>query len=385
MKLKILYSHLGREGKDGWGRSFYMAKALANLGHDVTFLTTKDKFSLVRVEKKVYKKVKVLSFPEILPGKIKSKGFGTNSLFLKSYFAATNKFDLVIADCGHRHPGLPCKMNRIFHKSIYITEWWDNFGKNGYYKNKPFLFKLLYGTIETKSEMWDKKGADGVVVLSTFMRDRAFQEGIKEVKIIQGGALVQDLKFSPFTKGENKKLTFGYLGMGRGEEKHLDPFLRAVSKFKNKLEFWSYGGYLKEDVIKEYDLEGVIKEKGWIDYLKSSEDLRHIDIFVLMRIDDNISRAGWPNKLGDYLALGRPVLIFPYGDLSEFIKRNNGEGFITTTFDQSSVKKRIEEILRDFYNLEEMGYANRKLAREISWERKAQEFIDFYYSLQDIK
>ena len=33
--MKVLYSHFGREGKDGWGRSFYMAKAMAILGHEV--------------------------------------------------------------------------------------------------------------------------------------------------------------------------------------------------------------------------------------------------------------------------------------------------------------------------------------------------------------
>ena len=34
--MKVLYSHHGMKGKNGWGRTFYMAQGLADLGHDVT-------------------------------------------------------------------------------------------------------------------------------------------------------------------------------------------------------------------------------------------------------------------------------------------------------------------------------------------------------------
>lgn len=31
--MKVLYSHHGMKGKNGWGRTFYMAQGLADLGH----------------------------------------------------------------------------------------------------------------------------------------------------------------------------------------------------------------------------------------------------------------------------------------------------------------------------------------------------------------
>ena len=182
-KVKILYSHRGREGKDGWGRSFSLAKAMAEMGNEVIFLTNKNKFSVLP-SVKVIKKVKVISFPDILPPKFLSAGFGFVSIAYKIIYCATKKFDLVISDLGHRPTGLPCKVNRIIFNSLYLVEWWDFLGPGGYYNKKPFLFKLLYGRFEIKGEIRDKLKANGVVVLSEFMKRKAESIGVKNVKII---------------------------------------------------------------------------------------------------------------------------------------------------------------------------------------------------------
>ena len=47
--MKVLYSHHGMKGKNGWGRTFYMAQGLADLGHDVTLLTINPKCSFFKI------------------------------------------------------------------------------------------------------------------------------------------------------------------------------------------------------------------------------------------------------------------------------------------------------------------------------------------------
>ena len=49
--MKVLYSHHGMKGKNGWGRTFYMAQGLADLGHDVTLLTINPKCSFFKINK----------------------------------------------------------------------------------------------------------------------------------------------------------------------------------------------------------------------------------------------------------------------------------------------------------------------------------------------
>ena len=48
--MRILYAHTGIEGKNGWGRVFYMARGLADLGHDVTLLTINPKTSFFKIK-----------------------------------------------------------------------------------------------------------------------------------------------------------------------------------------------------------------------------------------------------------------------------------------------------------------------------------------------
>lgn len=383
--MRILYSHVGVKGKDGWGRSFMMAKSLVEIGHQVVFLTNRKDFSCFRIEKEILKGVHVLAFPDILPLRLKSTGFGLISLIYKIIFSLSGKFDLVISDSGHRPSGLPCIINRLIYKSVYFSEWWDFFGKGGYYDKKGVLFKLLYGKIECWSELYNKKIADGVIVLSNSMKERAYEYGIENVKIIPGGALVDELKIPATTKTNYNTINIGYIGMDIAELKTLNPFISAINddKLRKHIKFHTFGKYLPEDVIKQNKLEDIIIEHGWLDYLTSVEELNIIDLFVLIKEDSKTSRAGWPNKLGDFLACGRPVLITPYGDLIEFVKQNS-EGFITTTYDMSAIYSCLQDILNNKFDFIYMGQRNRCLAESISWRKRAEDIVSFYQKTKKI-
>jgi len=380
--MKVLYSHFGREGKDGWGRSFYMAKAMANLGHEVVFLTNIEKFSFFRIAKKNIHNVKVIAFPDIIPSKLKSSGFGLLSIIGKILYSASHKFDLVIADCGHRSTGLPCKINRFLYKSTYFSEWWDYFGAGGYYDNKPLLFKILYGWIEKKAEINDKLNADGVIVLSELMKNRALQNGVKNVIIVHGGCLINEIKASRFNTKNDNKINFCYIGMAESEIIELDPFLKALSNpdFKNEIRFITFGSYLRPQIIEKYKLNGIVEERGWIDYLKNVDKLDDVDVYVQIRRNNILSIAGWPNKLGDYMSNGKPILLFPYGDLVSFIS-DNPDGFITVNYEIESISLKIKEIISGKYDLLKMGIINRGIAEKNSWESKALEIIKFRNNL----
>ena len=64
--MKVLYSHHGMKGKNGWGRTFYMAQGLADLGHDVTLLTINPKCSFFKINTIIYQGVKIKVQNEIL-------------------------------------------------------------------------------------------------------------------------------------------------------------------------------------------------------------------------------------------------------------------------------------------------------------------------------
>lgn len=388
--MKILVSHFGVFKKGGWGRTFSLANALVELGNNVTVLTTSPTISF-RIIKKNINGVNVIVFPDFAPSLMTSKGFGVLSLFLRILFVIFHKYEILHSDAGHRpSSGWPCIINRFLFKGRYIAEWWDYFGKGGQLDNKPAYFKFLLGAFENWSEIHDKKTADGIVVLSNYMKERALKSGInKEIRVIHGGADVKNISRLNFIVNksrfgiDNKKLVFGYIGMSDSEISDLEPFIRALNKFKNQVAFVTFGEKLSSNSIIGHQLNGIIKEMGWIDYSKDANLLSIVDVFVLIKKNTVINIAGWPNKLGDYMACGRPILINPYGDVAEFVTNNKG-CFITTSWNESEIEQKIQEILDGKYPLEEMSHKARYIAEnKISWLNKGYELSEFYIHLSN--
>ncbi|SMD44626.1 Glycosyltransferase involved in cell wall bisynthesis [Aquiflexum balticum DSM 16537] len=378
-KLKILYVHRGVEGKDGWGRSFFLASGMSKLGHSVTFMTTSFQRRFLKFEKKTIDGVLIYVFPDLLPLKLKASGFGIFSLFFKTVFVGFNKFDLIISDCGHRPSNFPAFINQFLFGSIHLTEWWDFYGDGGYYNEKPWYFRIFYGKLEKWLEIKSKKKADGVIVLSNWMFNKALSTGIKNVKIIHGGALTSKLKYQKPLPDRTGKIKLAYIGMADTELDLMIPFFNSLSdvRIKEKVIFLGFGNILNPLKKKQYGLDKILIEKGWIDYLNDTSVLEEIDVFVMIRKVNENALAGWPNKIGDYLALGRPILINPYGDLIDFVK-DNPFGFIPVNFDEESIIQAIIKITSNKFDLIEMGEYNRALGESNSWEKKSGEIISFY-------
>jgi len=383
--MKILFCHFGVYKKDGWGRTFSLAKGLAKQGDKVVLLTTNGNFSLI-TQSIIIDKVKIIIFPEIVPKKFSSKGFGILSLVLKLGYAFFTKFDIVHSDSGHRPAsGWPCIINKFVYKSKYFAEWWDFFGKGGQLDNKPKYFRMLLGKFESWSEINDKKKADGIIILSDYMKKRAIKLGFAEdkLKVIRGGADIENipqltyLSTKEILRVDTKKLVFGYIGMSNNEVTDLSPFLKAITKFKDRILFVTFGKEIDKKIITKYHLENVLKEMGWIDFSKDAQKLGVVDIFILIKSDNVINNAGWPNKLGDYLACGKPILVTLYKSIEQFVKKYS-DCFITCSWEIGDIEKKILKILNNEYDLVKMGLISRKIAEENSWDEKSKELRRFY-------
>jgi glycosyltransferase involved in cell wall biosynthesis len=392
--MNILVSHYGIFEKGGWGRTFLQARALAKTGHKVVLITSSSK-NIIFINKIRIDDVTIICFPDFLPKSITSKGFGIISIILKILYVTFKKFDLLLSDTGHRpSSGWPCIWNRFLYKGIYLSEWWDFFGEGGYYDKKNLLYKLILGRYEKKVEISNKKKADGVIVLSELMKKRAIECGIEErkIKIIHGGALI-DILFPRYIKknrliNENyPTITFGYIGMADGEIEDLYPFLEAISKTKYKpnILFNTYGSSISNKYIEQFNLKGIIQEKGWVNYFKNKELLDDVDIFILVMRNNLINCSGWPNKFGDYLALGKPILITPYGDLISFINIYQ-PGIFEADYSEKSIEQAFANIFEHFNQnkLIEKGKKNREIAEKyLNWDVNANLIIDLYYDIKN--
>lgn len=386
--MKILFSHFGVFKKGGWGRTFPLAEGLVKLGNDVTILTNNPHYSFFIKRGKI-NNVNIIVFPDFLPIKITSKGFGIISLFLRSIYAIFNRFDVVHSDEGHRpQSGIPCRINKIIYRSKYISEWWDWFGEGGEYELKNKIFKIFLGSYELKHEIKDKLYADGIVVLSEVLKLRAqsLKTGKKIIKL-HGGADIYKIPFIENNNSLKEKygidkdvVTFGYIdAMGQTLDE-VQPLIDSIFKLKleTKVKLLKFGeGRLNENDL-PMKIKDIIVNFGWIDYSIDYEKLQCVDIFILFKKDTLSNRAGWPNCLGDYLACGRPVLLNPIGEVVEFVSKHP-EGFFISTLSSETISSQLQFIIDNQSVLLEKGKINRLIAeKEISWDIKSELLNNFY-------
>lgn len=390
-QLKILISHSSVYKKAGWGRIFPLAAGLAKNGNQVTIITTNPHVSIF-IKKVVMNNVVIIIFPEIIPPRISSMGFGFLSLILKILFILFKEYDIVHSDNGHRPlSGLPCRIHKRLFGSVYIAEWYDWYGKGGQYDSKKKLFKLLLGRYELKYEIKDKLYADGVVVLSDVLKQRA-QSLSPEKKIIKlhGGADVFAIPYISNNKalkekyGINKCLvTFGYIDSLSGNFKEIQPLIDTILKLQleSKVKLLLFGRTNAFANTLHKTINDMIVNFGWVNYAEDFEKLQCVDVFFTFKDNTIGNRAGWPNCLGDYLACGRPVLLNPIGEVVEFVKKYP-KGFFVSMPSFESISTHLSFIMEHPYELIEMGLINRLIAEnEISWQRKSEILLDFYKNI----
>ncbi len=390
--LKILISHFGVINENGYNRTFPLAFNLGELGHDVTLITTQKKIRQFPYKKKNIGKIRIISFPEILPRKVSNLGFGFMSLILKCLYILNKKYDIVFADTGHRpSSGFPCLLHRSVKKSKFITEWWDFYGKGGQYENKPLIWKLLYGKIDNYLELNIRKKADGVTVLSNYTYHRARKISIspEKLRLIYGGADITNISYISdynFRKCFNlplKAFIFCIVGLNSTEIKNIIPFLEAIQKLKHKYNvvWFSTGSRVDESIKKTYNIGNEYFHFGWLDYKSYVKLLSCANVFLLLHENNLINIAKWPNKIGDYLSAGRCILTNPVGEIVH-IKNKLPDSILFTKEDFSDLIEKIEFMLLRKQKIHALGKKNRTFAENgLSWYRQASLLEDFFYSI----
>ncbi|MEO7835038.1 MAG: glycosyltransferase family 4 protein, partial [Ginsengibacter sp.] len=86
------------------------------------------------------------------------------------------------------------------------------------------------------------------------------------------------------------------------------------------------------------------------------------DILVLARPDNNQAKAGFPTKLGEYLASGKPVVITDTGEVSRYLS-NNISAYLARPDDVKDFAEKILFALSD-QNASKIGRKGFEIAKE---------------------
>ena len=105
--------------------------------------------------------------------------------------------------------------------------------------------------------------------------------------------------------------------------------------------------------------------------------MKNADCLVLARPDSLQARAGFPTKLGEYLATGRPVVVTKVGEIPRYLK-DGVSAYLAEPGSVESVREKIMEVLRDPARAERIGVAGKEVAKRcFDWHVHAEELQEW--------
>ena len=114
--------------------------------------------------------------------------------------------------------------------------------------------------------------------------------------------------------------------------------------------------------IKQLKLDEYIRMPGNLDSVQIPVLLANSDLLVLARPDNNQAKAGFPTKLGEYLASQKPVLITKTGEIPNYLT-NNVSAYLAEPGNIAEFAEKMLFALKD-PQAEKIGKAGFKIAEE---------------------
>jgi glycosyltransferase involved in cell wall biosynthesis len=271
-----------------------------------------------------------------------------------------------------------------------VIDWIDWWGRGGLIQEqRPFWYRVFFGALETHYEEHFRRQADGTTVISHALGDRAESLGVERSTIfwIPGGAPVDLLKPLPQAVARQR--------FGLPQDCFILGFFALDVTFDAELVFHATRIVLKshpqtllimtgnkssqlEELAARTGIGRSFRHFGRRPY---NEELAALfscaDVFLLPFTDKIANRGRWPNKIGDYLCLGRPTVTNPVGEM-KILFEQEAVGLLAG----ESPGQMAEAILRLAHNQDlclRMGDRARRVAEEkFAWPRIAEMLEECY-------
>lgn len=375
MKIILLTQYPIPFGMAQSNRIIAMAKGLAHAGNEVIIECIKPTETLGAVKNDQYKgKIGQVSY--CYPGKktIRSE-FVVTRLF--DYFLSLFRSILyIIRDNKKEHIdavifGYTSSLNTIlFYLACKVLSIKKIHERSEY----PFL--SFSKSVIGKSKLWFYlnfvcKRFDGMIIITNALENFFKPYLRKNASVFLLPILVEPERFKIVRKKNHKRIA--YCGSMEGNKDGvpilIDAFHKISAEFSEynliligSTEFSSFT--LLKKKIESLQLENRIIFTGKVDRLEMPKYLIESDLLVLARPLSKQAEGGFPTKLGEYLATGRPVVVTEVGEITAYLI-DNKNAFISKPNSATKFAEKMKLALSDMDNSKVIGAEGQNLALTI--------------------
>ncbi len=337
MKILIFYQYFGTPN-GSWSTRFYeFARRWVQAGHEVTIVTAPYEKSDLKANGFISRQtieginLIVINTPDSNRVSILKRAFNSVLFSLtSSYFALTQKTDLVISSSGPITIGIPGLMANFFRRKPFIFEIRDLWPGGGIEMGKIKNKSLIRLAVRFEKLLYSK--ANLVIACSDGQKNNIQKRypHIKCVTIPHGGDLdLFDIKKPNTEISKDTKLFthIGSLGFIHNCKLILEAaaIIKKAGREKNiKIIFIGDGAERNELELMQQNLElnniefwGLLPKKELPKWVKSSTAT------LFTTLDNEIQNTSCPNKIFDSFAAGVPIIQTTTGWIKEFIEKEN--------------------------------------------------------------
>lgn len=364
-------------------RAYHFALHMAKRGRQVTLLTVSPtrRFGY---DERMSDGVRLVETPDLFWGRGRT-GWDPWDTLSRLLFVRRQSWDLVHAFDSRPAVILPALLLR--RRGIpLVMDWADWWGRGGtiYERRNQLLWRML-APIETFFEEAFRRYADGTTVISQPLYQRALSLNVNEstmIRIPQGSDVdrIRPLDQSQARQALGLPLDAPLLGhLGVLQPKDAALLLNAfkiIRKCHGHCKLIMIGNHRVN--IEQYEIgRNSVIETGYVDYENLVRYLAGCDVLMLPLRNTISNQARWPSRINDYLAVGRPIITCPVGDVSELFREHN-IGLLAPDNPQDFAGATLS-LLEDQALREEMGFNARRIAEEqLSWEILTVQLEKFY-------
>jgi glycosyltransferase involved in cell wall biosynthesis len=385
--LMLTYNMAGIGGS--FIRAYSLAKSLVHLGYQVTLLASRRFPGRKRIKEEI-SGVRIIQMADWMPERVRHGGLSPFDVFGRLEHIRRMPYDLVHGFDHRPAVSIPALFARRRWHIPYVADWADLWGRGGIGDKRRYIIGKTMAYADHQLEQSVHRRADAATVVSHYLLERAKEMGIPEERIhlVQVGANIDVIRPLPKIAMRQK---YGlpesvpivvHIGFAPFDIPMLAATFIALARCNPRVILVLCGAsfHSLDKAIEAAGLTERVRHLGAIPYERLEEVLACGDVMIMPYSRSTMNIARYPNRIGDYLAAGRPIATSRTCDPGILVESEKIG--ITADDDPETFAEAIQKLLADPDLCDEMGRRARLLAEtRLSWQIIARQLDDLYQRL----
>jgi glycosyltransferase involved in cell wall biosynthesis len=230
--------------------------------------------------------------------------------------------------------------------------------------------------------------ADGVWALSEYLERYWVAKGLAPERVIIQPNIVRESAFSTAPRTDRHDSVY----LGNLQHREIEYLVEIASLVRQQMPAFTLRIYGDASEERRTELAALISARGLgetislepaVQPIEVPDVLAGADVLLLPRSSGEFSAAGFPNKLGEYLASARPVVVTRVGDIPRYLT-DQRDAYLVEPDDCQAFADAVVRALSSPADADRIGRAGRIVAAELlASPAAAKRIVDFIAALPE--